>query len=319
MASESKTPERRPIDYVKTLFVSITSDRSTIIDANLAAVKFANTLNQTSDLDPLHYSGRPTDCLLDIFTIEALADVTTTITRDKPDALINIPYATDREGKELWLGWSVTGMFDQDSDSSAGFVLVGAEITDKMFDIGEQEKVKSELLHHAIHDGLTGIYNQAYMIEQQNVLAKNRRSVHSVTAIIFDANDFKHVNDNYGHLIGDEMLKEIAGCLSGHTRDVDIFGRFGGDEFLMLLPNFDNPELVEKFMERLKTALDEAGLPVSFGGATFKRDEYGHLDVTGTLTEADYNLHLQKQHKDKTKDKAQVEEFVRKLKMRQAT
>ena len=87
-------------------------------------------------------------------------------------------------------------------------------------------------------DGLTGLYNHRYLI---NILSYNmniaKRYSSPLSIIMFDIDHFKYVNDTYGHITGDKILKLVASTFSDYLRNVDIVGRYGGEEFLIILQN----------------------------------------------------------------------------------
>lgn len=103
----------------------------------------------------------------------------------------------------------------------------------KVIDILDYERVAQS----AIRDGLTGVFNAGYIREQVSwELTKDLRYRRGGTIILFDLNKFKQCNDEYGHLAGDAVLREFALILKAHTRQSDAVGRYGGDEFLVLMP-----------------------------------------------------------------------------------
>jgi diguanylate cyclase (GGDEF)-like protein len=103
----------------------------------------------------------------------------------------------------------------------------------KVIDIWDYERVAQS----AIRDGLTGLFNPGYIREQVSwELEKDLRYKKGGTIVIFDLNKFKQCNDEYGHLAGDAVLREFATILKDHTRRTDAVGRYGGDEFLVLMP-----------------------------------------------------------------------------------
>ena len=105
----------------------------------------------------------------------------------------------------------------------------------------ESIQVANERLEQlAITDSLTGIYNRRYFHERfEHEFERAVRYGLPFSCVIFDIDDFKQVNDTYGHLIGDEVLKEVAQCMISCTRRVDILARYGGEEFVILLPQTD--------------------------------------------------------------------------------
>lgn len=104
----------------------------------------------------------------------------------------------------------------------------------KVIDILDFEKVAQS----AIRDGLTGVFNTGYIREQVRwELTKDRRFKRGGTIILFDLNKFKQCNDEHGHLAGDAVLRAFADAMKLHTRRADVVGRYGGDEFLALMPS----------------------------------------------------------------------------------
>jgi len=89
----------------------------------------------------------------------------------------------------------------------------------------------------AIKDGLTGIYNQTYMKARiQEEISRSERYKVPLSLILIDLDDFKSINDKYGHVVGDRTLKAFADFLQDMVRSSDIAGRFGGEEFVIILP-----------------------------------------------------------------------------------
>lgn len=99
------------------------------------------------------------------------------------------------------------------------------------------ETLVRELEDLSITDPLTKVRNRRYlMLAVESELKKNKRDSHAVAVIMLDIDKFKSVNDTYGHLIGDEVLKNFASVISAHCREYDIVARYGGEEFVILLP-----------------------------------------------------------------------------------
>ncbi|MGA1847535.1 GGDEF domain-containing protein [Deferribacter abyssi] len=115
-------------------------------------------------------------------------------------------------------------------------------LNEKIFDLALastnvlEEKERIEEL--AIRDGLTGLYNHAYFQESLNkTFLEAKRYGKSFSVIIMDIDFFKKVNDTYGHLVGDLVLKEFANILVANSRKSDIIARYGGEEFSVILLN----------------------------------------------------------------------------------
>lgn len=104
-------------------------------------------------------------------------------------------------------------------------------------DMTKRKELEDMLTQMSYTDKLTGLYNRAYFEEQINKLDDNE--YYPLTLIIGDLNGLKAVNDNLGHLEGDKLLVEIAKVLKGSCRKEDLVFRWGGDEFIILLPNSD--------------------------------------------------------------------------------
>lgn len=107
-------------------------------------------------------------------------------------------------------------------------------------------------------DALTGLYNRRYLMQRlEEELARKRRG-HPLVAVMIDLDRFKRVNDEAGHQQGDVLLTRIAHALSRCVRTTDVVGRYGGDEFVVLLPDTE-PEQAKVVAERIVLGVREAG------------------------------------------------------------
>jgi diguanylate cyclase (GGDEF)-like protein len=96
---------------------------------------------------------------------------------------------------------------------------------------------REEMQFKATHDALTGLWNRATILDMlQRDVSRARRESNSVTILLCDIDHFKSVNDTHGHAVGDEVLREAARRFVNAVRDYDVVGRYGGEEFLILLP-----------------------------------------------------------------------------------
>ena len=101
-----------------------------------------------------------------------------------------------------------------------------------------ENRLRDSLRDAAFRDPLTGLYNRRFTFDSfRTELRKHERYGNSLSVILLDADHFKQVNDRYGHSAGDAALKAIADACNTSVRDTDVVGRFGGEEFIVLLPN----------------------------------------------------------------------------------
>ena len=121
----------------------------------------------------------------------------------------------------------------------------------------------AEILKHATLDALTGFYNRHQLEERtkQEISSANRQKT-SLCAIMTDIDFFKKVNDTYGHAIGDLVLKTVSKVMRSQLREYDIAGRYGGEEFVILLP-FTKIEEAKMVAERLRKAIENKKIDIS--------------------------------------------------------
>lgn len=115
----------------------------------------------------------------------------------------------------------------------------------------ELEEAHKELVSMVNKDSMTGLYNRRYFNEISNTLLQiSRREGTALSALMIDIDRFKVVNDNFGHLVGDRVLKQVANIMLEMMRESDIIVRFGGEEFIILLPGteLDGAGLIAKKM-----------------------------------------------------------------------
>ena len=115
--------------------------------------------------------------------------------------------------------------------------------------------VQNELEHQATHDVLTSLWNRGAILEAlEKEIARSRRETKPLSVIMTDIDRFKQLNDNHGHQAGDAVLSEIAGRLSSSLRSTEWVGRYGGEEFLIVVYPCDE-ESVSSLMERLRSSI----------------------------------------------------------------
>ena len=123
-------------------------------------------------------------------------------------------------------------------------------------------KVYEKVIKQSTHDSLTGLFNKAYLTDaltQHISLAKRHNTELSV--LFLDIDNFKDINDTFGHHSGDLVLKNVAHRISQEMRASDIIARFGGDEFVILMPNTYKTNAL-MLSERLRNALNQNSIPI---------------------------------------------------------
>jgi diguanylate cyclase (GGDEF)-like protein len=144
-------------------------------------------------------------------------------------------------------------------------------------------------------DGLTRIYNKKHLEQTLNELvyraacaaydqraAGQSQPTQVLSVFLFDIDNFKHYNDTNGHLAGDKLLQELTGQINESVRKDDVFGRFGGEEFLLILPH-TNVTQATAAAEKIRNLI--AGHPFPFGD----KQPLGRISVSGGV--AEYPLH----------------------------
>jgi diguanylate cyclase (GGDEF)-like protein len=126
-------------------------------------------------------------------------------------------------------------------------------------EIENRKNAEEKLRHDALHDELTGLPNRSLFLDRlERLVLRNKRQRDANFAVIYiDLDNFKQVNDTFGHIEGDKVLIAISKILIENTRDVDTVSRFGGDEFLILLDGYSESKNVQEFVDRILEALNQ--------------------------------------------------------------
>ena len=164
------------------------------------------------------------------------------------------------------------------------------------------EKLNDELADISHRDPLTNLYNRRYFSDQINkVKTFAKRNGYPLSIILLDIDNFKIINDTYGHIVGDDVIIKVARSLEEELRNSDIVARFGGEEFVILLQNSDSAtsfKVAEKIRHRLadltiKSKLDSFNFTTSFGLAQFN-EKLDNDDIKKTIERADIALYQSK-------------------------
>ncbi len=159
-----------------------------------------------------------------------------------------------------------------------------------------EQQIEAEVFRRmAMFDPLTGLYNRRFAEQRLKAeIARSERRGLSMIVVLLDLNDFKKINDGHGHLVGDQVLKEFAKCLTSSTRGSDLAVRWGGDEFMLLLLDcgVEQLSLVLQRLDGFSVEVRGNRLPVLFS-VGWKSYEPGD-DFECLIEEADRNLYSHK-------------------------
>ncbi len=162
--------------------------------------------------------------------------------------------------------------------------------------VAELQKSRREELLAAHTDFVTGAVNARYFNELLKMeVERIRRYPHPITVVYIDIDDFKQVNDLYGHKIGDEVLRCVASELKSRLRNTDVVGRIGGDEFAILLPSTYQTEaqiVIPKVHTHLMEAMKQKNWPVtlSMGAVTYIYPPYSVEQLIDTADKLMYEV-----------------------------
>jgi diguanylate cyclase (GGDEF)-like protein/PAS domain S-box-containing protein len=162
-------------------------------------------------------------------------------------------------------------------------------------------KLREELRAEAIHDPLTGLFNRRYLEETlPRELHRTRRARSPLCVAMLDLDDFKRFNDNYGHDAGDALLRELGRLVRGKLRKSDISCRYGGEEFVLVLPDSSLAD-AEQRVEQIRTQIKELQIPhgeqllraLTVSAGVAQADEHT-IDPSELLRAADMALYAAK-------------------------
>ncbi|HWP95255.1 MAG TPA: GGDEF domain-containing protein [Syntrophomonadaceae bacterium] len=167
---------------------------------------------------------------------------------------------------------------------------VKREVNKRIYEI---ERSNSRLLDLAKTDAMTQVYNKVNILSIITALTEDRRK-RCFTILMFDIDKFKEVNDSRGHLAGDMVIKQVASIASGCVRNIDSVGRYGGDEFLIVLPNteFTDAHFVAERLRKKVEENESIACTISIGIASYPEDGTSVRDL---IKAADEGLYVSKQ------------------------
>jgi len=237
--------------------------------------------------------------------------------RNINDGMIHSPDKIE-EGKNLDKSILSKGRFNRETirkkkngtlfavSISASNIIIDGEvkgIIGTYIDITERNKMEEELQKLAHYDALTGSCSRGYglaLLEQQIKIANRNKT--PILLLYLDVDNFKHINDTFGHKEGDEVLKEAVQFFKSTLREVDIICRIGGDEFLLIFPDSsldDVPLIKERINKRLKELNENLNKPytIDFSIGISVYDPADSLSIDELIRVADENMYKEKKSK----------------------
>jgi diguanylate cyclase (GGDEF)-like protein len=192
-------------------------------------------------------------------TVTLPGRIATAIGKDPIDWL-GVPLKTSRGVIGALVVQSYTGDVRYTEQDKALLQFVSTQVAVAI----ERKQAEAALQHMARHDPLTALPNRAVVLERlRTSLAGARRDDRQLAVLFIDLDDFKQVNDRFGHPAGDQLLQEVAARMRACVREADTVGRMGGDEFMVILHDISQADQAPLAAEKIRLALEQ---PFEWGG-----------------------------------------------------
>lgn len=197
---------------------------------------------------------------------------------------------TTKQGKSIPVSFQASPIMI--NNSIQGVVIIFSDITERV-------NYEKDILYHANYDALTGLPNRRQLLKSlQSAIERYKRSAIGFSLFFIDMNKFKQINDNYGHHVGDKVLKYIANKISSVTRKNDVLARLSGDEFCLILEGIttdDDLIVIKSNIKKLfsdEVRIDNITITVSLamGGVIYD----GKMSVDELMIKSDKKMYLDK-------------------------
>jgi diguanylate cyclase (GGDEF)-like protein/PAS domain S-box-containing protein len=278
-----------------------TTDLICTIDPHRGLLTYASPSWSRLGYDPASLIGRSVEELVHPEEVDALRTPIERLVRDGGSAAFE---ARLRSAGDEW-AW-----FETRAQAVLGEHGAVREVQLSSRDVEARRQAEQELVRRALHDPLTGLPNRTLLLDRLTTALRRAARIEGSLAVLFcDLDGFKQVNDNFGHLVGDLALVEVAQRLEAACRPLDTVARMGGDEFVVLAEGVEATDAVHRLADRIRSALAEpivAGeakvvLSVSVGVATSHGG--GHF-ADELLVEADRAMYADKRARRATPERA---------------
>jgi diguanylate cyclase (GGDEF)-like protein/PAS domain S-box-containing protein len=255
------------VPFARSRLIESMSDGVLVVDAQGRIVDINPAMKNFVDEDPVSILGKNVSEILDTWKEKTEHLLTGLETRTE----LRLPYVPSR-----YLDLRATPLYDDDQNLS-GRLIIFRDVTDRkevekdlrhamdrmqtqLIEIG---LLQSQLREQAIRDALTNLFNRRYLEETlERELARAAREIYPLCIVMMDIDHFKNVNDTYGHEAGDLVLKTLATTVTSQSRQGDFVCRYGGEEFVLVMPNIS----IEVARERVNSLHKSiASLYIPFG------------------------------------------------------
>ncbi|MGB6298895.1 MAG: diguanylate cyclase [Rivularia sp. (in: cyanobacteria)] len=198
-----------------------------------------------------------------------------------------------KDGNEIFIGDTVSPVRGEDREI-LGAVLVFQDIT-------QRKKAEAKLIRNAFYDSITGLPNRVLFIDRLTLTFEQskRDKNHRFSVLFVDLDNFKEINDKFGHGMGDKLLVNISHSLKSSLRSGDTVARFGGDEFAILIENIKDVDeaknIAQRIQESLKKSFDinERQIPIT-ASIGIALSSASHQEPLNLLDEADSAMYQAK-------------------------
>nr|WP_307188799.1 sensor domain-containing diguanylate cyclase [Caldicellulosiruptor owensensis] len=182
--------------------------------------------------------------------------------------------AKHKKGYEIFVELSLSAVKINDTWHAIGVLR----------DITERKKFEELIYKQSITDSLTDIYNRRFLTQMlEKEINRTKRNGKAFSLIMFDLDHFKKINDNFGHAIGDIVFKKVAETVKKRIRKTDCFARWGGEEFILLLPETSISNAT-KLAEELREHISNMNLPiVGYVTASFGVTQFNEQDTVDSI------------------------------------
>jgi diguanylate cyclase (GGDEF)-like protein/PAS domain S-box-containing protein len=275
-----------------TIFVKDAESRFVL--ANLAAAKNVGANNSAELLGKTDFDFFPKE-IAEVFFENERRVLDGSMTHVNKEERI-----TDASGTTRYLLTTKVPLTDYTGKTN-GLVGIGRNVTELKAVESQLENARDELAFKAAHDALTGLINRAAILEHlDRELARCAREKGSVAVLLADLDHFKKINDTYGHATGDEVLRETAHRLLNSVRIYDLVGRYGGEEFLIVLPSCSSAAVAMARAEQMRNDLsrgpvwtEHGPIPVTMSLGVLVTGAR-HLTAAAAMHDADLALYAAK-------------------------